>query len=252
MLNFKYYLRKKKTHIYFLIIKDENNKELYKLIRMNLINIEQLIDQIRSSELLTSDEILDIIQSTVKNKQKNYRCFTIPETNIATTKFETKVIHGELKILNNGTNIDKSQLNFKYEDDQLEHREIVSNLIKPNEETCLLIQFKYPYKINLIKMNLNSKDERSFSYYIEISLDAENWKRVIDYTEFICRAQQFLYFNAEVVRYVKVVAKQCNNCDHLEVTSIECIYTNENYELYKGFIKPKKNIATIDKSAQVN
>lgn len=241
---------------------EEDGKELYQQIRMNLIDLEQLIELIRPSELLNSDEILDLIYSTVKNKEKDYRCFTVPEVNIANEQFETKVIHGELEILNSKNSTNKSNSNKnesndeesdeQNKDEQIEHhKKIVSNLIKPNEESCLLIQFKYPFKINLIKMLLYHKDDRTYSYYIETSLDAENWKRVIDHTPFICRSWQFLFFESQVVKYVKVVATSCNNCDHLEVSAIECLFTKEIYQLNKGLIMPKSNVATLERSAQV-
>lgn len=47
---------------------EEDGKVLYQHIRMNLIDLEQLIELIRSTELLNPDEILDLIYSTVKNK----------------------------------------------------------------------------------------------------------------------------------------------------------------------------------------
>lgn len=241
---------------------EEDGKVLYQQIRMNLIDLEQLIELIRPTELLNPDEILDLIYSTVKNKDKDYRCFTMPEVNIASERFETKVIHGELEIL--GSKKQSSNLNEtgreeepdeaasdREEEKELEHRAIVSNLIKPNEESCLLIQFKYPFKINLIKMMLHHKDDRTYSYYVETSLDAENWKRVVDHTAYVCRSGQFLYFESQVVKYVKVVGTACNNCDHLEVAAIECLYTEELFELAKGLIVPKSNVATLEKYAQV-
>ena len=240
---------------------DENGKVLYQQIRMNLIDLEQLIELIRPSELLNPDEILDLIYSTVKNKEKDYRCFTIPEVSIASEKFETKVIHGELEILGSKKRGNWNEVSRAPEQDdeasdadeekEIEHQKIVSNLIKPNEESCLLIQFKYPFKINLIKMMLHHKDDRYYSYYIETSLDAENWTRVVDHTAYTCRSGQFLYFESQVVRYVKGVGTACNNCDHLEVSSIECLYTEEQYELAKGLIVPKSNVATLEKYAQV-
>lgn len=239
---------------------DEDGKVLYQQIRMNLIDLEQLIELIRPSDLLNPDEILDLIYSTVKNKDKDYRCFTMPEVNIASEKFETKVIHGELEILGSKKKATWSEASRAPDDEtsepegeekEVEHRKIVSNLIKPNEESCLLIQFKYPFKINLIKMMLLHKDDRTYSYYVETSLDAENWTRIVDHTAYVCRSGQFLYFESQVVKYVKVVASTCNNCDHLEVSAIECLYTREQYELAKGLIVPKSNVASLEMSAQV-
>ena len=225
---------------------DEDCKELYKQIRMNLIDLEQLIELIRSMELLNSDEILDLIYFTVKNKDKLFRCFTVPETNIVTSQFESKVLHGELESLN-ACDKDKEQNTTK----EIEQKETIANLIKPYEESCLLIQFKYPFKINLIKMLLYHKDDRTYSYFVETSLDGDSWRRIIDHTPYVCRSWQFLYFKSQVCKFIKIVSTSCNNCDHLEVYTIECLFTNKEYELSNGLIKPKANVATLEKSAQV-
>lgn len=43
---------------------------------------------------------------------------------------------------------------------------------------------------------------RAYSYYIEVSMNAEEWIRVIDYSQMHCRSWQNLYFGRRVVRYV--------------------------------------------------
>ena len=44
----------------------------------------------------------------------------------------------------------------------------------------------------------------SYSYYISVSLDQKNWKRVIDYSLISCRSDQVLFFNQQVVKYIKI------------------------------------------------
>lgn len=59
----------------------------------------------------------------------------------------------------------------------------------------------------------------SFKYYIEVSEKDYKWHRVIDRTEYICRAMQFLYFPARTVERIRLVithteyetVKDCNN-----------------------------------------
>jgi len=36
--------------------------------------------------------------------------------------------------------------------------------------------------------------KRAYSYYIETSVDKQNWTRIIDYREYYCRSWQRLYF----------------------------------------------------------
>lgn len=47
---------------------------------------------------------------------------------------------------------------------------------------------------------------RSYSYYIEVSMDELDWIRVIDHSKYLCRSWQNLYFPARVCRLVH----QCN------------------------------------------
>jgi len=41
---------------------------------------------------------------------------------------------------------------------------------------------------------------RSYSYYIEVSMDDKDYEKVIDHTNFWCRSEQILHFHAKVVR----------------------------------------------------
>lgn len=59
--------------------------------------------------------------------------------------------------------------------------------------------------INHIKILLWDKDNRSYSYFIEVSVNQKQWDRVIDYQEYNCRSWQHLYFTARAVRYIKLV-----------------------------------------------
>jgi len=42
---------------------------------------------------------------------------------------------------------------------------------------------------------------RSYSYYIEGSLDEKDWIRLVDHTRYLCRSWQNLRFPARVVRW---------------------------------------------------
>lgn len=42
-------------------------------------------------------------------------------------------------------------------------------------------------------------------YYIEMSIDEENWTRVIDYSTYSCRSDQNLYFEGIMTRFIRIV-----------------------------------------------
>lgn len=46
---------------------------------------------------------------------------------------------------------------------------------------------------------------RSYSYYIEVSMEQKDWFKIIDYSQMACRSWQYLYFEDRVVQYVRIV-----------------------------------------------
>jgi BTB/POZ domain-containing protein 9 len=61
------------------------------------------------------------------------------------------------------------------------------------------------------------KDDRAYSYYIEVSVDGKDYLKVIDYANYFCRSWQNLYFPQRVVRFIRIVgtANTANNVFHL-------------------------------------
>jgi hypothetical protein len=41
---------------------------------------------------------------------------------------------------------------------------------------------------------------RSYSYYIEVSMDELDWVRVVDHSKYLCRSWQNLFFTPRVAR----------------------------------------------------
>ena len=64
----------------------------------------------------------------------------------------------------------------------------------------ICISLGRPSIINTIKLLLWNKDARSYSYYIDVSMDNEDWIRMIDYSKYFCRSWQTLHFKPRVVR----------------------------------------------------
>lgn len=105
--------------------------------------------------------------------------------------------------------------------------------------------------INHIKLLLWDRDIRSYSYYIETSVNQTTWDRVIDHTKYNCRSWQFLYFGSRAARYIKLVGTHntCNRVFH--VVALEAYYTAKVPTLVNGLILPTYNVATVDMSALV-
>ena len=69
------------------------------------------------------------------------------------------------------------------------------------EGQAIVVRLGRPSIINTIRMLLPDRDIRSYSYYIEVSVDNADWIKIIDYSKYLCRSWQTLYFEPRVVRY---------------------------------------------------
>lgn len=96
------------------------------------------------------------------------------------------------------------------------------------------------------------KDTRSYSYYIEASMNGKDWKKVVDYSEYYCRSWQDVYFEKRVVRYIKLVGTHNTTNQMFHVVAFEAMFTPcEDITLDHGLIVPTANVATVEKSAQI-
>lgn len=105
--------------------------------------------------------------------------------------------------------------------------------------------------INHIKILLWDRDARSYSYFIELSVDQKHWERVIDHTEYNCRSWQFLYFPVHAAKYIKLVGTHNTVNKIFHVVALEAKFTSQVPQLVQGLIKPTYNVATVEKSAIV-
>lgn len=113
----------------------------------------------------------------------------VPDENVATSRHGAEVIEGEMPEFL----LDGDTTNFDLD------RGFTRHLILEGDKG-ICIALGRPSIINTIKLLLWNKDSRSYSYYIDVSMDNEDWIRVIDYSKFLCRSWQTLYFKPRVVR----------------------------------------------------
>ena len=83
-------------------------------------------------------------------------------------------------------------------------RGFARHLIRDGERG-ICIAMGRPSIINTIRILLWDKDPRQYSYYIEVSMDKQDWIRIIDYSKYLCRSWQTLHFKPRVVRFVTLL-----------------------------------------------
>ncbi|RWS25194.1 BTB/POZ domain-containing protein 9-like protein [Leptotrombidium deliense] len=212
-------------------------------VRLPLISLPDLLNVVRNSELVSPDAILDAI--TAKNESRdtdlNYRGCLIPEENVATPRHGAQVLLGEMK----ASLLDGDEQNYDMEKGFTRHH------IDDNNEQGILIKLGMQSIINHIRMLLWDRDQRSYSYHIEVSMDQKDWVKVIDHSQYLCRSWQYLCFPPRVVKFIRIVGTHntVNRVFHL--VSFQCMYTNKPFKLERGLLVPTHNIATMKYSAVV-
>lgn len=253
----------------FNIVKDwhelhkcEAKQELISKIRLPLMKLEELLNQVRLSKLIESDVILDAIKLKHESNETvlNYRGVLYPNENVATSRYQAMVLKGEFK----SALLDGDVLNYDFDrgftyhpiDDSNSNSPLSqspnSNITPPTtSQNCIVVKLGNSTIFNHIRLLLWDKDTRSYSYYIEVSMNEKDWIRVIDYSDYMCRSWQNLFFKPIVGRYVKIVGVRntANRIFHL--VSLEIRYTTEKYDILNQLIVPYYNVATISQSAFV-
>lgn len=230
----------------------EDPAEVLCCVRLPLISVPDLMNVVRPCELMTADMILDGIKAKYDTKDTDlkYRGFLMPEENVASVKHGAKVLIGDLKLsrrlVHDGEELTSAQ--------SLDLEKACSKqLTDDGSNTGILIELGIQCIVNHIKMLLWDRDTRAYSYYIEVSVDQMDWVRIVDYSTFLCRSMQQLYFDPRVVRFIRLVGANNTINRAFTVVSFECMYTERPFEVSSptGLLIPKHNVATICNSASV-
>ena len=103
--------------------------------------------------------------------------------------------------------------------------------IDESQDKGIIIKLGNQCIINHIRMLLWDRDQRAYSYFIEVSMDQKDWVRVVDHTKYYCRSWQDLYFVPRVVRYIRVVGTHNTVNKVFHVVSLEAYYTRKRFAL---------------------
>ena len=212
-------------------------------IRLSLVTITDLLKVVRPTELMPADILLDAIQSKteMKDTELKYRGYKLPEENIAVPRHGASVLVGEVK----SALLDGDSKNYDME------RGFSRHPIEESGDRGIVVKLGMPCIINRINMLLWDRDQRAYSYYIEISMDQADWVRVVDHSGYHCRSWQFLHFPQRVVRYIRVVGTHNTVNKVFHVVTLEALWSESVMPLHQGLVVPQENIATLSHSALV-
>ncbi|KAG7334406.1 hypothetical protein KOW79_002813 [Hemibagrus wyckioides] len=223
---------------------DPSAREVMSAVRLPLMSLSEMLNVVRPSGLLSADELLDAIQtrSERRDMELNYRGMLVPEENIATMKHGAVVVKGELK----SALLDGDTQNY-----DLDHGFTRHPIEEDGRSAGIQIRLGQPSIINHMRLLLWDKDSRSYSYYIEVSMDELDWVRVVDHSKFLCRSWQNLYFQARVCRFIRVVGTHNTVNKVFHLVALECMYTQRPFILENGLLVPSENVATVQACASV-
>ncbi|VDP24105.1 unnamed protein product [Soboliphyme baturini] len=170
----------------FFVLEIEVSKTAREWIRSNPI-LENLLNCIRPSGIVSANDVLDMIKTRsekVDSQLKN-REYLILDINVAASNRNAQVIDGELRMaLLNG--------DCKSYDMEME-RGFKLHLRKDVDNPCI------------IRILVRNCDNRKYSYYIETSIDCENWKLLMDKRNEERSSWQHHKFEPKLMIYVKIV-----------------------------------------------
>ncbi|KAI1897337.1 hypothetical protein AGOR_G00082280 [Albula goreensis] len=218
-------------------------QEVMSAVRLPLMSLTEMLNVVRPSGLLSPDDLLDAIKTRSESRDMDlsYRGMLIPEENIATMKHGAQVVKGELK----SALLDGDTQNYDLDHGFSRHP------IEDDGRAGIQVKLGQPFIINHIRILLWDRDSRSYSYYIEVSMDELDWVRVVDHSKYLCRSWQNLYFPARVCRYVRIVGTHNTVNKVFHLVAFECMFTHRPFILEKGLLVPSENVATISACASV-
>ncbi|KAI6657469.1 BTB/POZ domain-containing protein 9 [Oopsacas minuta] len=224
----------------------ESSQRVLRTVRLNLLDMKELLSRVRPSGFFCPDTILDAIEAKVNVDPLtlNRRGILIPDDNVARLQHAAEVTEGQ----QTQCLLDGNSENYNWDHGFTLHR------IDPEKPEGITIKLGRPHIINTIRMLLFDRDYRSYSYVIQVSLDQEKWLKVVDYSSYYCRSWQELHFQARVVQYIRVIGTMNTHNRSFHLVAFECLYSTRPFilsPLFNGLIVPAENVASVAASATV-
>ncbi|XP_029448777.1 BTB/POZ domain-containing protein 9 isoform X2 [Rhinatrema bivittatum] len=100
---------------------------------------------------------------------------------------------------------------------------------------AIVVQLAQPYMIGSIRLLLWDCDDRSYSYYIEVSTNQQQWMTVADRTKVSCKSWQTITFDKQAASFIRIVgthntANEVFHCVHFECPAQTAAHKEESSE----------------------
>ena len=151
----------------------------------------------------------------------------VPKSNVATIGNSACVIEGVSRSRNALINGDWE--NYDWVRKLLQLRSFfISTENQDTGYTChqlgsgaIVVQLSQPYALESMRLLLWDIDSRTYSYYIEVSTDQQNWQTVVDKRNEACKSWQMIAFTRRPVVFIRIVgtnntANEVFHCVHFE------------------------------------
>ncbi|KAL3287749.1 hypothetical protein HHI36_002213 [Cryptolaemus montrouzieri] len=214
-----------------------------KCVRLPLMTVTQLLSVVRPASIVKPDALLDAIaeRTNIRLSSLPYRGQLLMNENVCGPWSGSKVLEGELK---------EYLLDGDFSAYDME-RGYTRHAIVGTGDNGIIVKLGTPSIINHIKLLLWDRDLRSYSYYIEVSMEQKDWVRVIDYSRYSCRSWQYLYFDSRVVQFIKIVGTHNTVNKVFHLVHLEACFEQKIPKMVNDIICPSNNVATLEKSAIV-
>lgn len=234
----------------------QDHRPILDKVRLPLLTVQELLNVVRPTGLVCPNTLLDAIKlrTETRDADRPYRGCLLPGENVATQLHGAQVLQGEMRsaLLDGDTQSYDMERGFT--------RHPIDEAQPPQG---ILVRLGAPCIINHLLLLLWDKDNRAYSYYIEVSVDQQDWVRVVDHSRYLCRSWQRLYFKPRVVQYIHIVGTHNTVNRVFHAVSLECKHVGGGLslsledpeepflELEEGLVVPRENVATVARSAYV-
>ncbi|XP_072390147.1 BTB/POZ domain-containing protein 9 isoform X1 [Diabrotica undecimpunctata] len=222
---------------------EDKDDLVMKCVRLPLMSVADLLSVVRPADLVKPDALLDAIaeRTNIRLSSLPHRGQLVVYENVACPRLGSKVVSGELMEYL----LDSDHYSYDME------RGYTRHAINGPGDHGIIVKLGQPSIINHIRMLLWDRDLRSYSYYIEVSMEQKDWVRVIDYSQYSCRSWQNLYFENRVVQYIRIVGTHNTVNKVFHLVSLEAMFKLKLPKMVNDIICPDYNVATLDKNAVV-
>ncbi|KAJ3646551.1 hypothetical protein Zmor_024135 [Zophobas morio] len=205
------------------------DESVLRCVRLSWIEPHNLMSVVWPTGLVNNEYLLKSIAESmgVKQKEVSSRGIRILNKNVATPADKAEVL----------SNKDSCILEGPFRDLDLCER------VKIRNKKGVIIKLGVPTFINYIGLMLYSKHDECYCYYIEVSVDRQNWKRIIDYSQYVCRGVQYLYFDEVVALYIRVMGTY-SSVDEIRIMGFRASYKTSCPQSVNGITRPVHNIVT--------